>query len=66
MQQLLAGGPGVVAALGGRDPQAVTIEVPANARVESFVPFDRLPPHADVLVTNGERRHRPGRLLDQP
>ncbi|WP_159073440.1 hypothetical protein [Streptomyces sp. RTd22] len=56
----------MVAALGGHDPQAVTIEVPANARVESFVPLDRLPPHADVLVTNGERRHRPGRLLDQP
>jgi UDP:flavonoid glycosyltransferase YjiC (YdhE family) len=29
------------------------IVVPPNARVESFVPFDRLLPKVDVLVTNG-------------
>ncbi|GII52375.1 N-glycosyltransferase [Planotetraspora thailandica] len=28
-------------------------EVPANARVADFIPFDLLLPHADVLVTNG-------------
>ncbi|GAA1844768.1 glycosyltransferase [Asanoa iriomotensis] len=28
-------------------------EVPDNARLAGFVPFDRLLPHADVLVTNG-------------
>lgn len=28
-------------------------DVPANARVGGFVPFDLLLPHADVLVTNG-------------
>lgn len=27
--------------------------VPANARVADFIPFDRLMPHADLLVTNG-------------
>jgi UDP:flavonoid glycosyltransferase YjiC (YdhE family) len=43
----------VVAALGGREPEAVAVDVPANARVERFVPFDRLLPRADVLITNG-------------
>ncbi|RKN29123.1 glycosyltransferase [Micromonospora musae] len=28
-------------------------EVPENVRLAGFVPFDRLLPHADVLVTNG-------------
>ncbi|MGK5739861.1 glycosyltransferase [Micromonospora sp. URMC 103] len=28
-------------------------EVPDNVRLAGFVPFDRLLPHADVLVTNG-------------
>ena len=28
-------------------------EVPANTRLAAFVPFDRLLPRADVLVTNG-------------
>ncbi|WP_159451016.1 nucleotide disphospho-sugar-binding domain-containing protein [Micromonospora cremea] len=28
-------------------------EVPNNVRLASFVPFDRLLPHADALVTNG-------------
>ncbi|MFC0505189.1 glycosyltransferase [Micromonospora costi] len=32
--------------------QALT-EVPDNVRLAGFVPFDRLLPHADVLVTNG-------------
>ena len=34
---------------GGADPG----EVPGNARVAEFVPFDLLLPHTDVLVTNG-------------
>ncbi|MEV4755394.1 nucleotide disphospho-sugar-binding domain-containing protein [Micromonospora sp. NPDC049559] len=40
----------VVATL-GRD--GTLAEVPANARVAEFIPFDRLLPHADVFVTNG-------------
>jgi UDP:flavonoid glycosyltransferase YjiC (YdhE family) len=43
----------VVAALGGAPAESITAGAPANARVESFVPFDQLLPHADVLVTNG-------------
>jgi UDP:flavonoid glycosyltransferase YjiC (YdhE family) len=27
--------------------------MPGNARAESFVPFDRLMPHVDVMVSNG-------------
>jgi UDP:flavonoid glycosyltransferase YjiC (YdhE family) len=41
----------VVAATGRED---VTIaDVPANARVASFIPFDTLLPYTDVLLTNG-------------
>ena len=42
----------VVAVTGGRDPSELGL-VPANARVERFIPFERLLPHVDVLVTNG-------------
>lgn len=34
-------------------PRASVRDVPANARVAEFVPFEGLLPHADVLVTNG-------------
>jgi UDP:flavonoid glycosyltransferase YjiC (YdhE family) len=42
----------VVAAL-GRDVDGLPGPVPANARVEPFVPFGLLLPHVDVFVTNG-------------
>ncbi len=42
----------VVAVTGGRDPAELGL-VPDNARIERFVPFERLLPHVDVLVTNG-------------
>jgi len=42
----------VVAAL-GRPITDLVPHVPDNAVIEEFVPFDRLLPHADVLVTNG-------------
>ena len=41
----------VVAATGRPDIESIV--VPCNARVESFVPFDRLLPKVDVFVTNG-------------
>lgn len=41
----------VVAVTGGRDPHDLG-PIPANARIERFIPFDRLLPKADVLVTN--------------
>ncbi|NMN98933.1 glycosyltransferase [Antrihabitans stalactiti] len=40
----------VVATTGGKE---LPRQVPANARVEKFVPFDELMQHADVLITNG-------------
>ena len=43
----------VVAALGGADPASLSIPVPANAHVASYVPFDVLLPKADLLITNG-------------
>jgi MGT family glycosyltransferase len=41
----------VIVAAGRSDTQ--TLAVPENARVASFIPFDRLLPKVDVLVTNG-------------
>ncbi|MEV6636929.1 nucleotide disphospho-sugar-binding domain-containing protein [Actinoplanes sp. NPDC051470] len=43
----------VVAALGGADPEALALDVPANARVATYVPFGELLPKADLLITNG-------------
>ncbi len=42
----------VVAVTGGPDP-ATLGPVPANARVERFLPFAELLPHVDAFVTNG-------------
>lgn len=42
----------VVAAL-GRAVDALSIPVPANARVAEYIPFDALLPKADVYFTNG-------------
>jgi UDP:flavonoid glycosyltransferase YjiC (YdhE family) len=42
----------VVGVTGGPDPAGLP-DVPANARVERFVPFGDLMPHVDVLLTNG-------------
>jgi MGT family glycosyltransferase len=41
----------VIAATGRPDIESIV--VPPNAKVESFIPFDRLLPKVDVLVTNG-------------
>ena len=41
----------VIVAAGRSDTSA--LEVPENARVASFIPFDRILPKTDVLVTNG-------------
>ena len=43
----------LVIATVGRDVNRLDGAVPANARVEEFVPYDLLLPHADALVTNG-------------
>jgi MGT family glycosyltransferase len=41
----------VIVAAGRSDTE--TLDIPENARVASFIPFDRVLPKADVLVTNG-------------
>jgi MGT family glycosyltransferase len=41
----------VIVAAGRSDTQ--TLAIPENARVASFIPFDRLLPKVDVFVTNG-------------
>ena len=43
----------VVATTGGPDPGPLRRGLPANDRLERFVPHDLLLPHVDVMVTNG-------------
>lgn len=45
----------VIATTGGPDPEEVlpTNQRPVNLRLESFIPFLELLPHADLMVTNG-------------
>jgi MGT family glycosyltransferase len=43
----------VVATTGGPDPELLRRGLPANVRLERFVPHDLLLPHVDVMVTNG-------------
>jgi UDP:flavonoid glycosyltransferase YjiC (YdhE family) len=43
----------VVATTGGPDPDPARPALPANVRLERFIPHDRLLPHVDVMVTNG-------------
>jgi len=43
----------VVATTGGLPISEIRGPLPGNARVEAFIPHDRLLPHVDVMVTNG-------------
>jgi MGT family glycosyltransferase len=43
----------LVIALTGSDQASAPRRVPDNARVETFIPFQHLLPHIDVMVTNG-------------
>jgi UDP:flavonoid glycosyltransferase YjiC (YdhE family) len=43
----------VVATTGGPDPAPLRATIPANARLERFIPHDLLLPRVDVMVTNG-------------
>ena len=43
----------VVATTGGPDPGPLRRRLPANVRLERFIPHDLLLPHTDVMVTNG-------------
>lgn len=43
----------VIATTGGPVPPALTVNLPANARVVPFLPYDRLLPKLHAMVTNG-------------
>jgi UDP:flavonoid glycosyltransferase YjiC (YdhE family) len=43
----------VVATTGGPDPAPLRPGLPANVRLERFIPHDLLLPHVDVMITNG-------------
>ncbi len=35
------------------DPKTLNTPIPANVRMEKFIPFDKLMPHVDLMITNG-------------
>jgi len=43
----------VVATTGGPDPEPLRSQLPANVRLERFIPHHLLLPHVDVMITNG-------------
>jgi len=43
----------LVATTGGPDPAPLRAGLPANVRLERFIPHDLLLPHVDVMITNG-------------
>lgn len=43
----------VIATTGGATAADIGIDIPANARVEPFVPFAELLPYIDLMITNG-------------
>jgi UDP:flavonoid glycosyltransferase YjiC (YdhE family) len=43
----------VIGTTGGVKTEALSVPIPANARVETFIPFSYLLPYVDVMVTNG-------------
>jgi MGT family glycosyltransferase len=43
----------VVATTGGPDPEPLRRDLPANVRLERFIPHDRLLPRVDAMITNG-------------
>ncbi|WP_194421049.1 glycosyltransferase [Microbacterium abyssi] len=43
----------VVVSTGGRPVEALPADLPSNVRVSEYLPYDRLLPLVDVLVTNG-------------
>jgi MGT family glycosyltransferase len=43
----------VVATTGGRDPSQLTVPLPRNTYVAEYIPYDKLLPRVDVMVTNG-------------
>lgn len=44
----------VVVATGGKPIHGIQLDVlPANARIEQFIPYYHLLPHVDIMVTNG-------------
>lgn len=53
MEGLAASDALVVVSTGGRPRTALPAALPANVRVAEYLPYDRLLPLADVVVTNG-------------
>jgi UDP:flavonoid glycosyltransferase YjiC (YdhE family) len=43
----------ILATTGGQPIESIPVEIPANARVASFLPFERILPEIDLLITNG-------------
>jgi UDP:flavonoid glycosyltransferase YjiC (YdhE family) len=43
----------VMATTGGQSIECISVDIPANARVAEFMPFEQIMPSVDLLITNG-------------
>jgi UDP:flavonoid glycosyltransferase YjiC (YdhE family) len=43
----------VVVTTGGRPADSIPVDIPANARIASFLPYQQILPKIDLLITNG-------------
>jgi UDP:flavonoid glycosyltransferase YjiC (YdhE family) len=43
----------VMATTGGQSIESISVDIPANARVAEFMPFEQIMPSVDLLITNG-------------
>jgi UDP:flavonoid glycosyltransferase YjiC (YdhE family) len=43
----------VLVTTGGQPIESIPVEIPANARVAEFLPYEQILPHIDLLITNG-------------
>jgi UDP:flavonoid glycosyltransferase YjiC (YdhE family) len=43
----------VLVTTGGQTAEAIPVDIPQNARVAPFLPFEEIFPHIDLLITNG-------------
>ncbi|HEY4047184.1 MAG TPA: nucleotide disphospho-sugar-binding domain-containing protein, partial [Acidobacteriaceae bacterium] len=43
----------VLATTGGKPAEAIPLDIPANARIAPFLPYEQVLPRIDLLITNG-------------
>jgi UDP:flavonoid glycosyltransferase YjiC (YdhE family) len=43
----------VLVTTGGQPAESIPVDIPANARVTAFLPYEHVLPNLDLLITNG-------------